>query len=211
MGLMRAARVLFLLLIILLWLPTALSPLTVDLRWVEIHVSLMQDGMAEITYITDWNISRGTMSGFYFEGFAKHPRFNREKSYLLFNDTRYPLNIKAETATKYDVYSDTRVGPGTAKFLVNFHVNLLAEGNVGLTHSADHGELVYFNWAPARWEYPMEHQTVYVYTLRQVEKTEFTFSQVKESGWIFTEPFMNERYRMDYFGKSGRERPSSRF
>ena len=87
----------------------------VRLEWVEVHVSLHQDGNTEQQYISSWQVNSGTMGGFYFQGFARNPRFVAGDSFVQFNGKRIPLTIKKLSAPRYDVFTTgwDRVRPGS--------------------------------------------------------------------------------------------------
>ena len=44
-----------------------LFSLSTDLQWVEVDLSLWQDGRADFVYKVRWEVESGTMSGFYFQ------------------------------------------------------------------------------------------------------------------------------------------------
>jgi len=65
-----------LLLFLLLASSAAAQALTVDLRRVEIDLSLRPNGRAEVLYHIAYRVSSGEMHGFYFQGAAGTPHFD---------------------------------------------------------------------------------------------------------------------------------------
>ena len=92
----------------------SLISLSVDLRWVEVDVSLWQDGRADFVYKVRWNVLSGTMSGFYFQETTVDPYFDFEDAYAVDEyGNKYPLEIK-DLGNKYDIILGhrKRFGPG---------------------------------------------------------------------------------------------------
>ena len=71
------------LVVALLWVlaPTAQAAVSAKLHWVEVDVSLRQDGKADIVYKLRWTVTSGEMHGFYLEGMQETPVFNFETSH----------------------------------------------------------------------------------------------------------------------------------
>ena len=85
-----------------LFLLTLLS-LSVDLQWVEVDVSLWEDGRADFVYKVRWNVLSGTMSGFYFQETTVDPYFDFDDAYAVDEyGNKYPLEIK-DLGNKYDI------------------------------------------------------------------------------------------------------------
>jgi len=176
----------------------ALFSLTADLRWVEVDVSLWQDGRADFVYKIRWNVISGSMSAFYLEGLSVEPFFDYENSYALDEyNNKHPIDIKDLGKGKYDIVlsKGKRYGPGQITFIIHFGGDPGRSRNLALTQS-EFGELVVLHWAPPQWDEAMEHYTVNVYYPIKVSG-----KYVNPDDYGFrTEKFMNERYLLDYFG-----------
>ncbi len=146
-----------------LLLLTLLS-LSADLRWVEVDLSLWQDGRADFVYRVRWNVFSGSMSGFDFQEKTVDPYFDYENSCAVDAYGReYPIEIK-DLGDKYDIIlaHGKRFGPGEITYIIHFGGDLGRSGNLAKTES-EFGDLVVLHWAPAQWDEPLEHYTVYVY------------------------------------------------
>ncbi|KPK62401.1 hypothetical protein AMJ83_11100, partial [candidate division WOR_3 bacterium SM23_42] len=126
-----------------------LISLSADLRWVEVDVSLWQDGRADFVYRVRYDILSGAMHGFYLQGVSVVPYFNHENSYAVdeYGKT-YDLAIN-DLGGKYDVLlaQGQAYGPGEITFIVHFGGDLARSGNL-VTTTSEFGELVVLHWAP---------------------------------------------------------------
>ncbi|MGD8979141.1 MAG: hypothetical protein PVH23_03605, partial [candidate division WOR-3 bacterium] len=180
------------------FLVISILSLSVDLQWVEVDVSLWQDGRADFVYKVRYDVLSGEMHGFYLQGLSVEPYFDYDNSHAVDEHGRqYALDIR-DLGSKYDVLlaRGQAFGPGVITFVVHFGGDLGQSGNLAATTS-EYGELVVLNWSPPQWDEPLEHYTVYVYYPITVMQEE-----VNPDDYGFkTERFMNERYLMSYFGQ----------
>ena len=104
------------------------------------------------------------MHGFYFQGAAVRPVFNRDQCYAdLGGKPRVGLDIRDLGSGRYDVVLAGGQGfTGSALYFLNYGGDLASAGLIGWTKSASFGELFYFDWAPEQWDQPLEHRTVRV-------------------------------------------------
>jgi len=124
------------LLLFLLALP--LLALTVELQWVEVHLSLTREGKADIVYITRWRVKEGVMHGFYLEGIGKEPHFNLERCFIQDDSgKKLPLRVNRISRYRYDVYNSTGVPPEEYFFVVNFAEDFVREGYLAYTTSKE--------------------------------------------------------------------------
>ncbi|HOV64978.1 MAG TPA: DUF2207 domain-containing protein, partial [Spirochaetia bacterium] len=185
---------------------SSLSALQADLNSVEITVSLRTDGKADVYYTLDWSASGGEMHGFYFEGETAGPVFNMDGCYAdLPGGVRWPLSIKHLGGTKYDVILSKGKGfSGNAFYYLSYGVDFVAGGLMGKTVSPELGELVYIHWAPVEFDIPMGHRTVQIVFPIEVEGETLSQEYI-DSLPFYTEPFVNEQNRIDFFGVKGND------
>ncbi|HAE22639.1 MAG TPA: hypothetical protein DCG47_10005, partial [Spirochaetaceae bacterium] len=117
-----------------------------DLVSTEVTLNLRPDGKAELFYRVEFNVTSGTMSGFYFQGEAFKPAWNLERCYAdLDNGQRVPLEIKDLGSGRYDIIlAGSKRFSGRAYYTFNYAGDFAAAGLIGRTTSPEHGELVYF-------------------------------------------------------------------
>ncbi len=174
------------------------------MRWVEVEVALSPDMKAMVQYKVCWNVSSGTMGGFYFQGERARIAWHAPGCGAVVNgQNRYRLDIR-DLGDRWDVLlaEGQRFGPGEIVYVMTYFADYGQAGHLEKTHSPEHGDLVVFHWAPVEWDSPLEHETVSVRFPIPVEKEEMTLEEVTPYG-LLTEPFVNERYRLSYFGRRG--------
>jgi len=176
-----------------------LLSLSADIQWVEADVSLLNDGRADFIYKVHYYVSSGELHGFYLEGISVTPYFDYKGSNAVTAaGVTYPLDINSVGSGKWDVIlADGRgFGPGGITYIVHFGGDLALSQNLAKTKS-DFGELVVLHWAPAQFDEPLEHYTIYVhYPIpargEDINPDDFGFR---------TEKFMNENYLLSYYGQ----------
>ncbi|HIE05586.1 MAG TPA: hypothetical protein EYP58_02170, partial [bacterium (Candidatus Stahlbacteria)] len=177
-----------------------LFTVAVNLNWVEVDVGLDPRGGAQFVYKIKWTVESGTLHGFYLEGLSIDPvYFDQEESFAEDDYGRkYRLEIKKIGSKKYDVVlaRGQGVSRGSIIYTVICAGNLYQSGNLDRTKSP-YGELVVLNWAPPQWEYPMEHQTVYVHYPIDPGSDLISPEIIDQIGFR-TERFMNEKYKLFY-------------
>ncbi|MCK4940636.1 hypothetical protein KAS45_00960, partial [candidate division WOR-3 bacterium] len=179
----------------------ALVSLSADLRWVEVDVSLWQDGRADFVYKLRYDVLSGAMHGFYLQGISVVPYFDYENSYAVdAYGQRYDLTIK-DLGDKYDVVlaRGHAFGPGEVTYVVHFGGDIAKSKNLATTAS-EFGELVVLHWAPPQWDEPLEHYTVSIYYPIVVPG----FDVNPDEYGFKTERFMNEKYLLSYYGQEYR-------
>jgi hypothetical protein len=178
--------------------------LQADLRWVEVEVALSPDGRAMVQYKVRWNVTRGTMGAFYFQGEQASIDWHRPGcGAVVDGQRRYDLDLK-NLGDRWDVVlaGGQRFGPGEITFVLTYFADYAAAGHVAETKSPEFGELVVFNWAPVQWDEALEHATVLVRWPLVVDQPELTLDEASELG-LRTEPFVNQRYKLSYLGRRG--------
>jgi len=181
------------------------SALDTELVSTEVTVSLTPQGKAEIYYQLEWNVTSGTMSGFYFEGESFNPVWNMERCFADFPDnTRIPLSIAKVGSNKYDVIlANGKRFSGKAIYFLNYAGDFGKTGLVGLT-TADTEEYFYFNWAPVEWEYNQQYQAVRLILPVRVTGAELS-EEEKKAIPMLTEQFVNKQNSIDYYGTKGND------
>ena len=203
----RAARLLLLLGLLLASVSlvrNVQAQVQADLRWVEVEAALSPDGKAMVQYKVRWNVQRGTMGGFYFQGEQGSIQWHRPGCGAVVNgQRRYDLDL-VDLGNRWDVLlaDGQRYGPGEITYVFTYFTDYAAAGHLANTTSPELGELVVFNWAPVQWDEEIEHQTVLVRWPIKVDKPELTLDEVTEVG-LRTEQFVNERYKLSYLGLRG--------
>ncbi|MCE5255359.1 MAG: DUF2207 domain-containing protein, partial [Spirochaetaceae bacterium] len=178
--------------------------LSTSLNSTDITLVLRTDGKADIYYSLEWQASGGEMHGFYFQGEAFKPVWDNEGCYAdLPNGKRIPLDIKNIGEGKYDIVLAGGLGfSGTAYYFLHYAGDFAAAGLVGTTTSADHGELLYFDWAPVEWDSPMNSRTVHIVLPVKVEGEKLTDTE-REAVPMLTEKSVNDENKIDYYGSEG--------
>ena len=166
------------------------------LEWVEINLSITKDGKADFIYKIRWD------AGASLHGLSVYPYFDMENSFA-FDDynNKYPLSIKEVNTGKYDIVlaNNRAITNSKATYIIHFGGDLAQSGSIAITQS-EFGELIVLNWAPPQWEYPMQHQTVYVHYPIEVQTEKLTMNDATQLGFR-TEKFMNENYKLFYEGQ----------
>ena len=181
-------------------LGTALLSLVAEPSWVEVRLSLRENGLVDVIYYVKWKIQQGEMHGFYLEGIGREPHFNPSGCYVLYRNRKFPLTVKKISSRKYDVFYPGGLPPGEAIFVVHFAQDFFKEGFMDFTTSEKYGKLVVLNWAPTQWNYPLQHYTIYIHFPVQVSKEKLNFQDSVKIG-LLTEKWVNSRYRIYYFGQ----------
>ena len=177
----------------------AQARVSADVRWVEVNLGLQPDGKATVVYKVRYHVRSGELHGFYFQGAAGVPHWDRDRS-VAEDDAgnRYSLSITSLRDNRYDIVlaGGGAIGAGReVTYILVYGVDLLRYGKVGLTES-EFGELAYLNWAPVQWGEPLEHETVYVHYPVEA-RGEVTVERLGELNFR-TERWVNERYLIDY-------------
>ena len=156
-GLSRAARAFrpaaFAFVLLLAVAPRA-AALSSDLVSDETTVVLRLDGKATVNYRLEWNVSSGTMHGFYFQGEAFEPVWDMERCWAdLPGGARSALSIKNLGDGKYDVVLAEGKGfSGKAYYNLSYGGDFAAVELIGRTVSEKGEKLLYFDWAPVTWD-----------------------------------------------------------
>ncbi|HOI43873.1 MAG TPA: hypothetical protein PK523_13095, partial [Elusimicrobiales bacterium] len=135
-----------------------------DFKWCETEVVLDRDGRGQVTYALRVGVSGMDFHGFYFEGAAEPPLFDRKGSYAVDDmDRNYPLEIKHVSGRKYDIIlADGRsFNNGEITYFFRYAADLQAAGTLTQTMSGER-RLAVFNWSPVQWDEALEHMTVKV-------------------------------------------------
>ena len=178
--------------------------LSADLRSVEMDIVVRTDGKADFYESLDWQVAGGLMHGFYFQGAAVRPVFNRDQCYADLGDRkRVGLDITDLGSGRYDVVLAGRQGfTGRAMYFLAYGGDLAGAGLIGWTKSADFGELFYFDWAAEQWDQPLEHRTVRILLPVTVAGEKLASGSLATLGFR-TEPFVNQENAIDAFGTKG--------
>ncbi|RMF83075.1 MAG: hypothetical protein D6744_05385, partial [Planctomycetota bacterium] len=177
-----------------------------DLKWVEVEVALDPSGKAMVQYKLRWNVQRGTMGGFYFQGESAAIQWHRPGCGALTagnRQIRYQLDLR-DLGDRWDVLlaDGQRYGPGEITYVLTYFADYGAAGYFAKTRSPEHGDLVAFNWAPVQWDESLEHYTIYVRWPIRIDRDELTFEQVTRLG-LRTPKEVNERYLLSFLGRRG--------
>jgi hypothetical protein len=144
------------------------------------------------------------MSGFYFQGEAFKPAWNLDRCYAdLENGQRVPLDIKDLGSGRYDIIlAGSKRFSGRAYYNFNYAGDFSKAGLIGRTTSPEHGELVYFDWAPVEWDEDLEYRALRL-VLPVAVGAEALSDEEKAAVPMLTEPGVNEENRIDYYGSLG--------
>ncbi|PKL07428.1 MAG: hypothetical protein CVV51_14170, partial [Spirochaetae bacterium HGW-Spirochaetae-7] len=178
--------------------------LTSDLVSSETTVVLRPDGKADVYYVVEWNVTGGDMSGFYFQGEAFKPVWNLDRCWAdLPGGVRQPLLVKDLGNGRYDVIlSAGRRFSGRAYYSMNYAGDFAAAGLVGTTTSPEHGDLVYFDWAPVEWDEVLEYRAVRLVLPVRVSGEKLSEAE-RAAIPMLTEEWVNAENRIDYYGSPG--------
>lgn len=141
-----------------------------DAQLVHVETALVyrEDGKADISIKTKWNVSSGSFSSFYFSGEKSTIQFNPQKSWAEATTNnkkkRFPLECIPVTTGGYDIIiSDGVFLSGLVDFVLSYRTNLALSEQTALVYKneADDKEekYFYFNWAPVAWELPFKSRT----------------------------------------------------
>ncbi len=182
-------------------LPAAAPALEVELRSVETDLVVGKDGRGAVHERLDWRASGGQMHGFYFEGAAGTPEFDLERSHAnLAGTTQVGLSITPLSPRRFDVVlAGGRGFSGLATYVLDYQVDLVGAGSVGITQSPEHGELYYFDWSPEEWKYPLQHRTIRVVLPIEVAGKKVSAEELARLG-LRTEPHVNQENKFDVLG-----------
>lgn len=172
-----------------------------DLRWVEVDVSLDKNGMASITYSVRYSAQGFNLHGFYFEGFSERPVFDYKNCKAIAdNGKTYGLDIKRISSRKYDiVLANHEFYRGEITYIFHYYADLAQSGNLDYTKS-EYGRLAVLHWSPVQWDESLEHMTVVIHY--PIELTDNTVVNYDLEMFNFrTEKFMNQNYSIDYYGQ----------
>lgn len=174
------------------------------LRFVETEVLLFPDGKASVEYVVRYTVISREFHGFYFEGLDRLiPLFDRENASAIDSQgNTYGLDIKGAGPGRYDIVLDRgrSVTSGDITYRFRFAADMADAGYLALT-STDNRDLVVFNWAPTKWDSPLDHYTVKViypleYTSQQTDRTSIETALLAQD--FAAERWMNQEYRIDY-------------
>jgi len=186
---------------------SAAAAWAVDARLVstDVTVVLRPDGKAQVFYRTEWEVSSGTMSGFYFEGEAFDPVWNFDRCFAdLDNGTRVALKIDPMGGNnKFDVIlAGGKRFSGRAYYNLSYAGDFAARSLVGTTVNDAGENLVYFDWAPVEWDYGQDHQVI-----RLVLPVVIAAEKLTQAEWdavpMLTEEYVNSENKIDYYGTKG--------
>ncbi|MDJ0975737.1 MAG: hypothetical protein QNJ98_14850, partial [Planctomycetota bacterium] len=189
-----------LLLGLLLAAPTAYAETGVP-EWCEVAVDLKKNGRASIEYTVAYKHVSGTFNGFYFHG----PQIDRLNpvwddawaSATLTGGKQVRIRRGFRNGKKTIELADGGIRSGGVIFRFRFATDLARAGFLARTTDAQGKKLIVFNWSPSTWDAPLDHYTVWVrYPIDGPPNP-------RDSGFLDeihyrTEPFMNERYLIDY-------------
>jgi hypothetical protein len=187
-----------------------LAPLTVsaqgtgEVRFVETSVDLRGDGTAVVRYTVQWQVLRGEMHGFYFEG-NDRLRVSMLSAGSRAVDSRgrqYDLSIREVSRGRWDIIlaNGAGVSSGTLTYVFAFETDFASAGYVGPTTSAEDVPLVFFNWSPVQWDEArnQEHYTLEVLTPHVLPAGADPRAYVTDSDLVLTEQWVNQRFLIDY-------------
>ncbi|HTP57754.1 MAG TPA: DUF2207 domain-containing protein, partial [Spirochaetia bacterium] len=175
-----------------------------ELKSVEMDIVVRTDGKADFYESLDWLVQGGLMHGFYFQGAAVTPVFNSQQCFAdLGNKKRVALSITDLGGGKYDVVLAGGQGfTGEAMYFLAYGGDLAGNGLIGLTKSADFGELFYVDVAPEEWDQPLQHRTVRITLPVTVAGEKVPADALTQLGFR-TEPFVNQENSIDAYGTKG--------
>lgn len=173
----------------------------VEWKFVEADLSLRPDGKATVVYRVAVDPQGMQLHGFLFPASANRPHFDRTACFATGPDgTRYGLDIK-DLGDKYDIVlaEGKAVSRGTVLYVFTYGTDLSSAGHLARTASSEHGELAVLNWAPVQWDDRLGHYTLTIYWPIPVSGQQVTDQEL--AGFkLRTEKFMNDSYKIDYFG-----------
>jgi|GEM_PF-1454393 hypothetical protein len=164
--------------------------LNVELLHVDTVLVYREDGKADISVKTRWNVSSGAMSGFYFSGEKNAIQFDLHKSWAegFEHNTRqeFPLDILPLAEGGYDIIiADAKSLSGLVDFVFTYRVNLAASGHTSLVDEKDrlsdkNNRLFYFNWAPVDWDLTAKSRTTEIIFPISIDDLIITDSETKQ-------------------------------
>jgi len=172
------------------------------IRFVEADVDLRADGKAVVAYTVQWDVVSGELHGFYFQpsGRLRANVLSERSGAVDPSGRRYDLSIDSK-ATRWDIVlargAGVSVGPVTYRFA--FSTDFAAARHLERTTSPDGIPLVVFNWSPTQWDEAaaQDHYTLRILTPYTLPADLDVRDHVTEQGLVLTEPWVNERYRID--------------
>ena len=176
-----------------------------EVDFVEAAVDLKKDGSAVVAYTVGWNVTGGSMGGFYFSGNEnlKIEKFASESYAIDSTGRRHSLEITLLREDYYDILlaDGARGSEGPLSYVFYFAANFSDAGYLSKTVSDEFGELVVFNWSPVQWgeayhqkSYTLKILTPYVLPSGLKNIREYVY----ENKLILTEPYVNDKYVIDY-------------
>ena len=197
----------WLILFVLLIQPTHIYASEIaHLGFVETDVILFPDGKAIVSYTVRYNLVPGkTMLAFTMEGFDRlEPLFYTGEACVITDDNAsHKIDIVYLGGGKYDIINanNQRLGGEHLTYKFRFAADLAQAGYLNRTTSDNGKKLVVFNWAPVKWDEPMDHYTVTInYPLEyngEASGREEIERFLAENDF-YTEKWMNEEYLIDY-------------
>ncbi len=183
-----------------------LGALEAKAQSVEVFLTLHSDGKAVVQNSIVWNVSSGTMGGFYFEGEKAPMVWDSQRCWADLPDgTRQPLDI-SRSGSRWDVnLAKGKRTSGTSTWVLTYGADLAAVGMVGLTEAAGGEKLFYFHWAPVEWDQALDHRTVTIVLPIEVaagESGDSRSEQLARLGFA-TEKFVNQQNKIDWYAADG--------
>jgi hypothetical protein len=183
-----------------------LAALEAQAESVEIFLTLHSDGKAVVRHSIVWDVSSGTMGGFYFQGEQAPMVWDAERCWAdLPNGTRTPLDIK-NAGDKWDILlSQGKRTSGFSPWVLTYGADLAAANMVGLTDKSDGEKLFYFHWAPPQWEQPLDHRSVTVVFPLEAKAGESGDSRSERLAQLgfATEKHVNDENSIDWYAAEG--------
>ncbi|MBQ1924880.1 MAG: hypothetical protein II180_02020, partial [Proteobacteria bacterium] len=109
-----------------------------------------------------------------------------------------------------------RLPAGTSYWTFYYEGNIIKSGKLGKTSNPELGDFYFFDWAPVQWSTALKYRNVKIVLPFEVKgetlnEAEFEYfagysrqggmdQQGSEKARIFTEDYMNQRYKIDYLG-----------
>ncbi|HCX96069.1 MAG TPA: hypothetical protein DHU26_03600, partial [Spirochaetaceae bacterium] len=203
---MKRAGIVFVVLFIFGMVLQPLGALEARLVSAEIYLTLGSDGKAVVQHSLVWNVSSGTMGGFYFQGEKAPFVWDMERCWADLPDgTRQPLEIK-RAGDKWDILlARGKRTNGLSTWVLTYGTDLLAADMSGLTQKADGEKLFFFHWAPPEWDQALDHRTVTIILPIEVSRRESGDSRserLADLGFA-TEKQVNEKNKIDWYAADG--------
>jgi len=175
-----------------------------EIRFVETAVDLRTDGQAVVAYTVQWRVLEGKLHGFYFSGNERlRVEMAVDRSYAVDSrGNRYGLSVDKVGSDKWGIVLAKGKGieSGSVTYVFPFQTDFAAAGYMVSTRADDGKDLVVFNWSPVRWDEArnQDHYTFTILTPNQLPPGADPRGYVLEKDLVLTEPFVNERFKIDY-------------